>query len=341
MKSKDYQNLVLSKHNKGEGSTKIFRDLNGFVSFRTIERWCKSIRETGCIELSKPTGRPRTIRTRAAIRKVKTRWQKGKCVTSRKLARRLAISRTSVQRILRHDLGLKSYGVLMEPLLTDEHKEKRLKFANWIRTNFRKENTMRFLFSDEKMFDIDGIYNSQNDRIWAIDRQDANRRGGVRQRRKFPQKLMVWLGVCSKGVSPLVIFEKGTVDHARYIKEVLPVALKYGNKVFGNDWTFQQDGAKPHTHENSQSWCEEHFPSFISKDRWPPNSPDLNPLDYCIWNELGQVIEWHTVTSKNTLINALRRAVRKISLDVIFESCASWTNRLYRMSQDKGNYLRK
>ena len=45
-----------------------------------------------------------------------------------------------------------------------------MKFANWIRTNFRKENTMNILFSEEKMFDIDGVYNSQNDRIWAVNR---------------------------------------------------------------------------------------------------------------------------------------------------------------------------
>ena len=38
-------------------------------------------------------------------------------------------------------------------------------FANWIRTNFRKEETMRILFSDEKVFDIDGVDNSQNDRM--------------------------------------------------------------------------------------------------------------------------------------------------------------------------------
>ena len=33
---------------------------------------------------------------------------------------------------------------------------------------------MRILFSDEKTFDLDGIYNSQNDRIWAVNREEAN-----------------------------------------------------------------------------------------------------------------------------------------------------------------------
>ena len=65
---------------------------------------------------------------------------------------------------------------------------------------------------------------------------------------------MVWLGVCSKGVSPLVIFESDRLDHDRYIKKVLPVALKCGNDMFGDDWTFQQDGARPHIHQKSQEW---------------------------------------------------------------------------------------
>ncbi|CAF3813941.1 unnamed protein product, partial [Rotaria sp. Silwood1] len=135
------------------------------------------------------------------------------------------------------------------------------------------------------MFDIDGVYNTQNDRIWAVNRAEANEKGGILQKKSFSQKVMVWLGVCSKGVSPLMIFDEGTVGHARYIKEVLPVALKYGNYVFGNDWTFQHDGAKPHIHQLTQQWCHDNFSGFIDEDHWPPNSPDLNPLDYCIWDE--------------------------------------------------------
>lgn len=61
MKHKDLQNLVLSKYEKGDGSTKIFHDLNGAISLSTIERWCRTIHETGSINLSKSLGRPRTM----------------------------------------------------------------------------------------------------------------------------------------------------------------------------------------------------------------------------------------------------------------------------------------
>ncbi|CAF4402778.1 unnamed protein product, partial [Rotaria magnacalcarata] len=124
MKSKDFQNLVLSKYQSGDGPTKIFRDLNGLIGLRTIERWCKNIRDTGSINLSSPPGCHGIIRTKGAIQKVKNRLEHRKPVSSRKVARDL----------------------------------------------------------DEKMFDIDGIYNSQNDRIWAVNRLAADTNGGIRQK---------------------------------------------------------------------------------------------------------------------------------------------------------------
>lgn len=257
----------------------------------------------------------------------------------RKLSSELDISPTSIHRIPTENLEYHPYKKTIEPNLNDAQKIERKKFAYWVRTNFRKEDTMRILFSDEKMFDIDGVYNSQNDRVWAPSRTAANELGGIRTERKFPEKVMVWLGVCSKGVTPLVIFEEGTVDHARYIMEALPVALEYGNDVFGNDWTFQQDGARPHTHQLTQKWCCDNFPAFLDQNQWPPNSPDLNPFDYCIWDELAKAINWNKVSSKKTLVDELQRAVKKIRPDVVFESCASWTNRLFRLAKSDGGYL--
>ena len=40
----------------------------------------------------------------------------------------------------------------------------------------KRTDTMRSLFSDEKFFDIDGVYNSQNDRVWAVDCADADKK---------------------------------------------------------------------------------------------------------------------------------------------------------------------
>jgi len=46
---------------------------------------------------------------------------------------------------------------------------------------------------------------------------------------------------------------------------------------------------------------------LIPQDRWSANSSDLNSLDFCILNELDQVVDRNKVTSKATLIEELQR----------------------------------
>lgn len=116
--------------------------------------------------------------------------------------------------------------------------------------------------------------------------------------------------------------------------------LKYGNHVSGNDWTFQQDGARSHTHRLTQQWYHENFPAFINKDHWRSNSPDLNSLDYPIWDEFAKCINWNQVTSKATLIPELKNAEKKIRKNIAFESCGSWAGRLCCVSQNNEDCLR-
>ena len=46
---------------------------------------------------------------------------------------------------------------------------------------------------------------------------------------------------------------------------------------------FQQDGAPAHMARVTQEWLHTNCLEIIEKDRWPPNFPDLNPLDYHVW----------------------------------------------------------
>ena len=131
----------------------------------------------------------------------------------------------------------------------------------------------------------------------------------------------------------------GKVNHQNYIKNVLPVALRYGNKYFGRDWTFQQDGARAHTHELSQKYCRDKMPRFIPKDRWPPNSPDLNPLDYFVRNEIATHMRWDLVDCKTTLISEIKRSVKLLRKETLLDSCASWYTRVRKVGTRGGTYL--
>ena len=47
----------------------------------------------------------------------------------------------------------------------------------------------------------------------------------------------------------------------------------------GVHFIFQQDGARAHTAKNTVAYLKDHVPEFIEPKKWPPNSPDLNPVD--------------------------------------------------------------
>ena len=110
--------------------------------------------------------------------------------------------------------------------------------------------------------------------------------------------------------------------------------------MLGDNWIYQQDGATPHTHQLTPAWCARHLPSFIPKDRWPANSPDLNPLNYCIWNELVEAMDWSRIKTKLTLIEELKRSIKKVKPETVLESCNDFCKRLYRLLQNDGRYLR-
>ncbi|CAF3318649.1 unnamed protein product [Rotaria socialis] len=300
MKSKDMQEVGKAKFENGDGPTKIYRDLAGVVSLQTIKLWIKKVRNTGSIELSSPPGRPRTARTKANILKAK----------------------------------------IKQPKLTDVKKKKRVKFANWVLNNYTKSDITRWLFSDEKYFDLNGICNNQNDRIWAISREEADKRVAIYETTKFPVKVMVRLGVYSEGLSAQVIFEDGPMDTQRYIDEVLPIALECGNEMLGEHCTYQQDGARPHIHYFSQKWSIDHFPSFISKDRCPPNSPDLCTFDYSSWNELGKLMNWKKITTEELLIQEIKHSVKKIEKEEILNSVNDFTKWLRIIKETGGEYVR-
>ena len=64
MKSKDLQQLVLSKHESGDTIAKMYRDLNDAISYDTVRRWCNMIGKIGAIQLSAPRSPPHIIRTK-------------------------------------------------------------------------------------------------------------------------------------------------------------------------------------------------------------------------------------------------------------------------------------
>ena len=118
MKSKNLQTTVKNKYGKGDGPMKIYRNLGGAVSLRTIKLWVQMLNKTRSINLSHLPGRP----TKADISKVKYRLAHNETMSTRRLAAEVNISRNSAHRMLREDLGCFPYKKIKQPKLTDLQK---------------------------------------------------------------------------------------------------------------------------------------------------------------------------------------------------------------------------
>lgn len=104
---------------------------------------------------------------------------------------------------------------------------------------------------------------------------------------------------------------------------------------------FQQDGAPAHTARVTQEWLHANCPEIIEKDRWPPNSPDLNPLDYHVW---GAMLErYHKLQPKPKTIAELKAALQLIWDDMpqepINKAVKDFTKRLKACVQVNGGHF--
>ena len=73
---------------------------------------------------------------------------------------------------------------------------------------------------------------------------------------------------------------------------------------------------------------------------WPPNSPDLNPVDYCIWGELERrVYRGRTITTVDELKEALTAEWKKFPQETINSSIDSFTKRLQRAVEMEGSHV--
>ncbi|EYC13293.1 hypothetical protein Y032_0044g1086 [Ancylostoma ceylanicum] len=57
----------------------------------------------------------------------------------------------------------------------------------------------------------------------------------------------------------------------------------------------QQDWALAHLAKTTTHFPESKISFFLTEDLWPPNSPDLNPLDFSAWEFMDEILRSRNV----------------------------------------------
>ena len=170
---------------------------------------------------------------------------------------------------------------------------------------------------------------------------------------KFSPSVLVWGGMTPLGLTKLhIIPNKTSVNSTYYINEILEKEVKpafqrtvvcaelTATKMFHNngEGLFQQDGARAHTSRASVEWLNTNINGYISPEDWPPNSPDLSPIEN-VWSIMAATVyadpEPQTL---NTLKRRLRKAWKSIPLKTLKNLIGSMPDRL--QARSKGNIIK-
>ena len=106
--------------------------------------------------------------------------------------------------------------------------------------------------------------------------------------------------------------QKTKISASYYTANLLPLLLQNCQHLL-QQTLFQQDGVPAHTEQQTQEWFVTETLNFISKDEWPPNSPDLNLLDYCV---SGMMLAAY----QNNMHKLTNSAELKVVLQIVWDS---------------------
>ena len=80
-------------------------------------------------------------------------------------------------------------------------------------------------------------------------------------------------------------------------------------------------------------------PAFIPPDQWPPNSPDLNPMDYKIWSIVQQRVYQSRVHNVSEVKQRLMDVWHGMEQSVIDSAIDEWRLRLQACVRAKGGHF--
>lgn len=343
---------------------KVLRQEKSYNALRFLQefphkRWCRrslfkllaQIDATGSAERKKNPGSGR-LRTARTIENVSTVEElvlsqdnaPGTHRTQRQIARETGISRRSVARIIKRDLNLTCFKKRRAQQLTEANKLTRFTRAKQLLNKY-PESLVNFIwFTDEKLFTVAPPVNLQNDRLYATrgtkkKQLPADRL--LKTRSHFSTSVMVSVGVSALGCTELIFIEPGVKINGAFYRDVLLThrLLPAIREVSGEFFIFQQDSAPSHRARETVEFLKRSTPEFITPLHWPPNSPDLNPVDYKIWSVLQERVYRNRIRDVNHLKERLVEEWSLFDQGIVDRSVKEWRVRLRACIEADGGHF--
>jgi transposase len=271
-----------------------------------LRRWTA----TGSIRDRPRGGRPRALGARDRRRLVRffTTEQIDNAAQGAQMAAAHGLPAVSVRTVQRelHAAGLRAYTKQKKPRLTAAHRAARLQWAEQ-HQHFTAEDWQRVIFSDEALvFRVGG---GAREWTWCYPAAHLPARRVTETLKFGGGSIMVWAAISYHGLHNVVGIP-GNLDGPGYLaileEHLTPILTDYfpdGNAVF------QQDNAPCHTTHDVLEWLAE---QHCGRMEWPPQSPDLNPIEN-FWVELKKAVRaLGEVATKEQLWENIMTATRNM-----------------------------
>lgn len=258
----------------------------------------------------------------------------------RAIARELQVHHKTVWRCIHEDLRYSSYVMRRGQFMTEQTKKNRYEKCQKLLRKIKhpEEPQLLWFFSDEKNFDQDQKVNRRNDRWLCQDPADVPHV----MHTKFPATVMVLSIVSNKGdVMPPYFFEKGLrVNAEGYVAVLRDVVKPWIDQVAKwRPYVFQQDSAPAHKAKVTQNWMSKNLHSHITPDFWPPNSPDLNPLDYYVWGVVERDTNKHPHSTIDSLKSTIKQVMVNMDKTMLTKACGRFRPRIEAVIDAEGGFI--
>ncbi|CAF1467247.1 unnamed protein product [Rotaria magnacalcarata] len=290
-------------------------------------------KSTKCIGNTIGRGRKRktTIHTDRIIqRKIKTDRRKSASTVKAELKTELkiCISESTIRRRA-HDIGLYGRVARKKPYVSKVNRGKRLAYARCYR-----EKALGFwdevVWSDESKFNLFG--SDGKVMVWRTTKEELNPMCTVPTVKHGGGNVKCWGCFSSSGVGSLVFIDGNmTGEMYRDIleKNLLKSVAKLG---LNHQWTFQHDNDPKHTSGIVKNWLNR---KGVEQLKWPPFSPDLNPIEH-LWDAVERRMKKVQPKNEKDLKECLTRVWEGIEVMVLKKLVDSVPNRLNEVIRMKG-----
>lgn len=287
----------------------------------TILSMVRKLETTGV--LNSESGRHRPGMSVQTIDNVQTRLLNSPKKSLRRLSQETGISYGTCQRAAKK-AGLRPYRVHMMQALKEADHEERRRYCQWFQdVLIPRPNILSITwFTDEAWFHLSGYVNTQNSRYWAAVNPHV-----IHETPLYDEKVGVWCAVSASRIVGPIFFD--TTVNTEVYTGIFNTFVEQLDDIELTQGYFQQDGATCHTSNKSM----EHVTSFfadriITKDLWPPRSPDLTSPDFFLWGYLKGRVYKNRPRTIAELREGISEEINNIGEDTLLKTSQNMVKRV-------------